>query len=443
METKKIAFHTLGCKLNFSETSTISRSFTTNGFEQVRFSDQADVYVINSCSVTKNAEKRCKALIRQIMKRNPTAFIAVVGCFSQINPEELQNTPGVGLVLGNAEKFNLFEHIKRLQYEAEPNGILQKHDGEATYLYRNSQQQKDTLDAFIPSWSKDDRTRSFFKIQDGCDYFCAYCTIPLARGHSRSDTIAGTIMTAREIARTNVKEIVLSGVNIGDFGKIHNERFIDLLKELVCIDGIERIRISSVEPDLLNKEIIQLVADNPKLMPHFHIPLQSGCDEVLKAMGRRYNTATFANRIETIRRYLPDACIAVDLIVGYPAESAAMFETSYRFMKEADISYIHVFTYSERDHTRAASYDNHIPASERHQRSVSMHELSEVKKNIFYRKNQGKEALILWENDNQNGWMHGFTENYIKCKTAFQKDRINVIQKTILNNPGKDGVFLI
>jgi threonylcarbamoyladenosine tRNA methylthiotransferase MtaB len=442
MKAKKIAFHTLGCKLNFSETSTIGRSLITDGFEQVGFSDQADIFVINSCSVTKNAEKRCKALIRQIIKRNPAAFVAVVGCYSQINPEELKNTPGVGLVLGNAEKFNLFEHLKRLQPDAEPSEML-KMNGHTSNRGKDNHQQTDALETFIPSWSRDDRTRSFFKIQDGCDYFCAYCTIPLARGHSRSDTIAGTIMTAREIARTDVKEIVLSGVNIGDFGKTHNERFIDLLKELVRVDGIERIRISSLEPDLLDNEIIRLVGDNPKLMPHFHIPLQSGCDKVLQAMGRRYNTATFANRIDTIRQYVPDACIAADLIVGFPAESDARFETSHKFLKEADISYMHVFTYSERDHTRASSFDGHIPTSERHQRSVIMHELSEMKKHIFYKKNKEKEALILWENTNQNGWMYGFTENYIRCKTTFRKDHINQIQKAILKTPGKDGVFLV
>jgi len=450
MKLKRIAFHTLGCKLNFSETSTISRSFSKDGFERVEFSDHADVYVINSCSVTKNAEKRCKSLIRQVMKRNPEAFVAVVGCYSQLNPEELRKIPGVGLVLGNAEKFNLFEHIKRLQRLALPAGGAEVPGQRSSAGHRSTMPAFDTevlpdnsLEKFIPSWSKDDRTRSFFKIQDGCDYYCTYCTIPLARGHSRSDTIAGTIITAREIARSEVREIVLSGVNIGDFGRMHNERLVDLLRELVKLDGIERIRISSVEPDLLHDDIIELVAGEPKLMPHFHIPLQSGSDAVLGAMGRRYNTRIFKNRVDTIRRLIPGACIAADMIVGFPAETSELFEESTRFISDLDVSYIHVFTYSERDNTRAAGISRNVPVNERSQRSKRMHLLSENKKMLFYRNNMGQHATILWENENNDGCMFGFTENYIRAKTAFKQDLVNQLQNVVLNKMDHDGVFYV
>ena len=442
MKKQKIAFHTLGCKLNFSETSAISRSFSHDGFEQVGFDDQADIYVINSCSVTKNAEKRCKAFIRQAIKRNPQAFVAVVGCYSQINPEELKKVPGVGLVLGNAEKFNLFEHIKRVQQHSSvtaKDSSLSATEG----IYESGSQPYEPLNKFVPSWSAGDRTRSFFKIQDGCDYFCSYCTIPMARGRSRSDTITGTLQMAKQIAQTNVKEIVLSGVNIGDFGKQHNERFVDLLKELVKIEGIERIRISSVEPDLLHDDIIHLVAAHPKLMPHFHIPLQAGSDDVLKAMRRRYDTSLFLNRVDSIRRLIPDACIAVDLIVGFPTETNELFEASYQFIRNLEVSYIHVFTYSDRELTKAQTLPDLVDAAERHERSKKMHELSSEKKRIFYLQNQGKRATVLWENNQHHGFMTGFTENYLKAKTQFDPSKVNQLQTIVLNNIETEEVYLV
>ncbi len=425
---KRIAFQTLGCKLNFSETSTLSRKFGDEGFEQVEFSAPADIYVINSCSVTRNAEKRCKELIKKAMKKNPEAHVAVIGCFSQINPEEIRAIPGVDIVLGNADKFNLFEHIKQLQGKGE----LQSQDIAV-----------EEPEVFVPGFSMDDRTRSFFKIQDGCDYFCAYCTIPLARGRSRSNNIAATIETATEIARTNIKEVVLSGVNIGDFGKDHGEDFSGFLHELIKVKGLERIRISSIEPDLLTDEIIELVAASDILMPHFHIPLQAGSDEVLKAMGRRYNTARFASRVELIKKLMPHACIAADLIVGFPAETDALFQQSYDFVRKTDISYVHVFTYSERDNTRAVKYDTQVPVKERNQRSRKMQQLSAHKKDVFYRSNHGLESEVLWEKDNTKGFMHGFTANYIKVKAPFNAEKVNTIEKVLLNFLDEDGVYKI
>lgn len=427
---KRIAFQTLGCKLNFSETSSISRQFGDDGFKQVEFNDAADIYVINSCSVTRNAEKRCKTLIKQAMKKNPHAHIAVIGCFSQLNPEEIKAIPGVDIVLGNSDKFNLFEHIKTLQLKGET--------GE-----KKIDIAVDEPDTFIPSFSMDDRTRSFFKIQDGCDYFCSYCTIPLARGRSRSNTIAQTIDTARQIAQTNMKEIVLSGVNIGDFGKEHGEDFLGFLRELVKVDGLERIRISSVEPDLLSDEIIALVAETPKLMPHFHIPLQAGSDEVLKAMGRRYDTQLFASRVSKIKELIPHACIAADLIVGFPAETEDLFRESYEFIRKLDVSYVHVFTYSERANTKAVKYDTQVPVAERNRRSKIMHQLSEHKKNVFYESQKYHTSVVLWEKENIKGFMYGFTENYIKVKTPFDTAKMNALEKVQLNLLNKDGVYLI
>jgi threonylcarbamoyladenosine tRNA methylthiotransferase MtaB len=426
---RKIAFHTLGCKLNFSETSSISRQFGEEVFEHVEFADRADIYVINSCTVTRNAEKTCKALIRKAMRTNPEAHVAVIGCFSQINPEELKAIEGVDVVLGNADKFNLFEHIKDLEKTRQP-------DIAPDVQVREPE-------VFVPSWSSDDRTRSFFKIQDGCDYFCSYCTIPLARGHSRSNTIAATLETARSIAQTNMKEVVLTGVNIGDFGKLNKETFFDFLKELIKVEGIERIRISSVEPDLLHDEIIELVAAEPKLMPHFHIPLQSGSDAVLRAMGRHYDTAVFASRVKKIRSLMPHACIAADLIVGFPAETDALFEESIRFVEAMDVSYIHVFTYSERENTRAMKIEGSVPPAVRHQRSRQVQQLSDLKKHDFYLKNKGKKALVLWEKDNTQGFMYGFTDNYIKVKTGFNPELINQINEVTLNHLDTDEVYLI
>ena len=427
---KKIAFQTLGCKLNFSETSSISRQFDKDGFEQVGFSEPADIYVINSCSVTQNAEKRCKTLIKQAMKKNPDAHVAVIGCFSQLNPEEIRAIPGVDIVLGNSDKFNLFEHIKNLETRSKGNG-------------KDIDILVEEPESFVPGFSMDDRTRSFFKIQDGCDYFCSYCTIPMARGRSRSNTIAQTIETATQIAQTNMKEVVLSGVNIGDFGKEHGEDFLGFLKEIIKIEGLDRIRISSVEPDLLSDEIIELVASSHKLMPHFHIPLQAGSDEVLKAMGRRYDTALFASHVKKIKSLLPHACIAADLIVGFPAENDELFRKSYEFIRKLDVSYVHVFTYSERENTTAIKFPNQVPVAERGKRSKIMQQLSSHKKNVFYKENRGHSSLVLWEKDNVKGYMYGFTENYIKVKTSFDEERVNNIEKVQLNHLDEDGVYLV
>ncbi|MBS4014296.1 MAG: tRNA (N(6)-L-threonylcarbamoyladenosine(37)-C(2))-methylthiotransferase MtaB [Bacteroidetes bacterium] len=423
---RKIAFHTLGCKLNFSETSDISRSFSEKGFEIVDFSSQADFYVINSCSVTKKAEKKCKSLINQVVKRSPDACVAVIGCFSQINSEELSKIPGVGLVLGNAEKFNLLEHLRDF-------------NSSSKIIPVKKPEYKD-LTEFNPTYSIDGRTRSFFKIQDGCDYFCAYCTIPLARGKSRSNTIEETIKVAEEITKADIKEIVLTGVNIGDFGKNNGESFYGLLNELVKIQGIERVRISSVEPDLLSDEIIELVASNEKLMPHFHIPLQAGCNEVLKDMGRRYVTELFSSRIDKIRMLIPHACIAIDLIVGFPSESEALFEKSLKFIEQSDVSYVHVFTYSERDSTRALNIKERVAGKDKSSRSKRMHELSELKQREFYFNNIGRKEKVLWEKENIKGFMYGFTENYIKVKTKFDDKLVNQITEVVLSDLD-EGVF--
>lgn len=458
VEQKKIAFHTLGCKLNFSETDAISRQFADDGYVLVDFSEPADIYVINSCTVTKNAEKRCKTLIRQALKTNELAHVVVMGCYSQIKPAELFAIPGVSMVLGNAEKFNLFEHLRnlektdsdldrsRLEYEGvdEMGGVDNRTGIDAGSGVGDLQGVKgEELTGFIPTFSTGGRTRSFFKIQDGCDYKCSYCTIPLARGHSRSDTIAGTIETARTIAQTDMKEIVLTGVNIGDFGKQHSESFHDLLKELIKIEGIERIRLSSVEPDLLHDDIIRLVAAEPKLMPHFHIPLQSGSDGILKAMGRRYNTAMFADRVASIRQDIPHACIAADLIVGYPGETASLFKESYDFIAEMDVSYIHVFTYSERENTRALEQEQAVHPAERKKRSKAMQQLSSEKKKQFIQSNRGLVTTVLWENSNHKGYMFGFTENYIKVKTPFDKNKVNTLERVLLDKTDKSGVYEI
>lgn len=427
---KKIAFQTLGCKLNFSETSSISRQFLDHGYEQVGFKEKADIYVINSCTVTQNAEKRCKTLIRQALKINPDAYIAVVGCFSQINPREIQSIQGVDMVLGNADKFNLFEHIEQMRL----------HPAEASPSQTISVKEPDN---FVPVFSMDDRTRSFFKIQDGCDYFCTYCTIPHARGRSRSNTIAQTMAIASQIANSNMKEVVLSGVNIGDFGKEHGESFYGFLTELAKLENLERIRISSVEPDLLSDEIIELVAATPGLMPHFHIPLQAGSDKVLKDMGRRYDTRLFASRVEKIKKLMPHACIAADLIVGFPIETDALFEESVNFIKDIDVSYLHVFTYSERKNTKAVHFENQVPVHLRNQRSKMMQKLSAEKKKLFYQNNQNLVTRVLWEKENINGMMTGFTENYIKVKRLFCQQKVNTIETVCLNFLDHDGVYSI
>lgn len=428
-ERKTIAFRTLGCKLNFSETATISRQFASRQFMLVNFNESADFYVINSCAVTKKAEKKCKELIKKAMNTNPSAHIAVIGCFSQINPEDIAAMPGVSLVLGNAKKFELLEHIRQIK------------DSKTHTTFQDRDATKPA--GFVPTYSLDGRTRSFFKIQDGCDYMCAYCTIPVARGNSRSHNIATTLKTAREIAQTDIKEVVLTGVNIGDFGKSYGESFYGLLQELTAIDGLERIRLSSIEPDLLHDNIICLVAGEAKLMPHFHIPLQSGSNTILEAMGRRYNTRLFASRIETIRHYIPHACIASDVIVGYPGETNALFEESLAFIASMDVSYIHVFPYSERNNTRAAGNTGTVPHTERKTRSKRMQRLSLEKKQSFIKSNKGLNTSVLWEKDHQGECLFGFTENYLRAKTRYDQRKINTVQSVQLDITDEKGVYII
>ncbi len=426
---KRIAFQTLGCKLNFSETSAISRQFSNGMYEQVPYDEPADIYVINSCTVTKKADKRCRALIRQAKSTNPACRIIVMGCYPQAGASDLMSLPGVSHLLDNTQKFRLLDYIEGME-----KAVVDK---------TNMAEPGTGIPRFVPAYSLGGRTRSFFKIQDGCDYNCSYCSIPLARGHSRSDTIAATVKTARKIAETDIKEVVLTGVNIGDFGKPHGESFFDLLKELIKIDGLLRIRLSSVEPDLLHDDIIRLVAAEPKLMPHFHIPLQSGSDAILRSMGRRYDTALFTSRVQAIRKHIPHACIAADLIVGYPEETDELFKESLRFISKTDVSYMHVFNYSEREHTRAIKSQHRVDPSERRRRSKMMQQLSAEKKNLFTEANRGLKTTVLWEKERQGHLLFGFTENYIKIKTSFDTRKVNAIQAVQLISTDKNGVYTV
>lgn len=460
-QARRIAFHTLGCKLNFSETASISRRFGGEHFREVDFREVADLYVIHSCTVTANAEKRCRELIRKAHRSNPEAHIAVIGCYAQLESRELAAMPGVSIVLGNADKYALYEHAERLFSEtASGHGAgadtdlgpapqdtapalqragrdvtLDGEPGAASGIHG--------IDDFVPTWSIEGRTRSFFKIQDGCDYHCAYCTIPLARGKSRSNTIEATLEAARHISGSEIREMVLTGVNIGDFGKVHGENLFQLLWEMARMEGLPRIRLSSIEPDLLRDDIIRLVAREPSLMPHFHIPLQSGSDSILRAMGRRYGTALFADRVRTIRQHIPHACIAADIIVGYPGETEALFRESIRTIEALDISYLHVFTYSQRKNTRAYGAAQAVSPADRKKRSQLMQELSREKKSAFILANRGRTERILWEKEAQGGHMHGFTENYLRAKTPHDPKRVNTIESHPLNTTDINGVYLI
>ena len=423
---KRIAFQTFGCKLNFAETSTIARQFREDGYEVVEHRDLADIYVINSCVVTSNAEKKCKAAIRQARRRNPDARVAVVGCFSQMKEGELVNMEEVDLVIGNEEKFMLREYLR----EGALPGACHSHVGDIS-----------KSKGFKPSWSSGDRTRSFLKVQDGCDYFCTFCTIPFARGRSRSASISETLESAREIAATGMKEIIITGVNIGDFGRQHGETFFGLIQEIDKISGIERIRISSIEPDLLSEDIISFIASSEKFLPHLHIPLQSGSDKVLKAMKRKYPRVVFANRVNEIRKQMPYACIAADVIIGFPGESDEDFVETYRFLESLDLSYMHVFTYSERPGTLAAGLENKVSSRVKRERSRLLHELSDAKKEGFFKANEGREVSVLFESDNVDGYMHGFSENYIKVKTKYDSSLVNKIVRLSLKKAGDDGTF--
>jgi threonylcarbamoyladenosine tRNA methylthiotransferase MtaB len=413
---KRIAFHTLGCKLNFSETSTISRQFGIDDFEVVDFGEQADFYVVHTCSVTAIAEKKCKTAIKQAHHRNPQAQVAVIGCAVQANPDMFSNMEGVSWVFGNQDKFRLGEVIKSQSDETYEYG---HHESYVSEINKTKE--------FIPSYSIGDRTRSFFKVQDGCDYFCTYCSIPFMRGRSRSESIENTMKVAREIAATELKEIILTGVNIGDFGRQNNETFLDLLHQLSNLEGIERIRISSIEPELLNDSIIELVSTSDKLLPHFHIPLQSGNDKILELMKRKYLREVFADRVKRIKELMPDAFVAADVIVGFPGETDEDFADTYKFIKSLDVTFLHVFTYSERPGTKALHLEGKVDEREKRRRSQMLHGLAELKKKQFYLQQLGKQAEVLWESDNIKGFMHGFTSNYVKVRTPYNATLINQI----------------
>ncbi len=431
IQFKKVAFYTLGCKLNFSETSTIARSFEDEGFAKVNFDETPDIYVINTCSVTENADKKCKQLVKRALKINPNAFIAIIGCFAQLKPKQIAEIEGVDIVLGANEKFNIIKHL----------GDLEKDNtNKAKVLNENIKETKE----FVPSFSFGDRTRSFLKVQDGCDYFCTFCTIPLARGKSRNASIQETLIEANKIAQTNIREVVLTGVNIGDFGQGKNENFYELVKALDKIEGIDRFRISSIEPNLLSDEIIDFTLNKAKrFVPHFHIPLQSGSDKLLKAMRRKYLSDLYVNRVNKIKSFVPHACIGVDVIVGFPGETDEDFMTTYNFLNTLDISYLHVFTYSERANTGAPKMSNRVPLHVRKDRSKMLHILSEKKKRKFYEDNLGTTQNVLWEGDNHDGFMHGFTENYIKVAKPFTEDDINTTEQVVLSTFLPDGVIAI
>lgn len=418
---KRIAFHTLGCKLNFSETSSIARQFRTNEYDIVDFREQADIYVINTCSVTGIAEKKCKQAIRQANRRNPEARIAVIGCFSQLKPEEIKSLAGVDIILGSNDKFNL-PSLLNAQKDSET-----RENGNKT---------------FIPSFSSDDRTRSFVKIQDGCDYYCSYCTIPYARGHSRSGSIPGVLETVSEALQHNIREIILTGVNVGDFGRKTGETFFELLKSLAEVNRLERIRISSIEPDLCSDEIIELVAASGKLLPHFHIPLQSGSNTILRAMKRKYRREVFESRVLKIKEMMPEACVAADVIVGFPGESDSLFIETFEFLKKLPLSALHVFPFSERPGTMAVDLADKVPGHIKHERSHILHLLGAEKKDTFYKMSAGMNVNVLFESQNEHGFMSGLSENYIRVKTPYNADLVNEIIPLELICQDKDGVYL-
>ncbi len=424
---KKAAFYTLGCKLNFSETSTIARLFDNAGFAKVDFEETPDILVINTCSVTENADKKCQQLVRRALKINPEVFVAIIGCYAQLKPEEIAAIPGVSLVLGANEKFNIIEHLEERDKTATT----------ATVKYESIKQTK----SFIPSHSMGDRTRSFLKVQDGCDYFCTFCTIPLARGKSRNASISETVREAEKIAETAVREVVLTGVNIGDFGQGGEENFFGLVKELDKIPGIERYRISSIEPNLLSDEIIAFtLSEAERFVPHFHIPLQSGSNRLLKAMRRKYLRELYAERVAHIKSLRPDCAIGVDVIVGFPGETDAEFLETMDFLKDLEVSYLHVFTYSERANTTAIKLGDPVPNEIRKQRSKQLHILSDKKKRAFYEQNIGSVRTVLFEAEEDNGMMYGFTENYVKVKYPFDPELVNTMREIRLDEIDRDGV---
>ena len=425
---KKVAFYTLGCKLNYSETSTISRMFEEKGYRKVDFTDTPDIFIINTCSVTENADKKCHKIVREARAISQDAYVAIIGCYAQLKPKEISEIPGVDAVLGASEKFRLVELLdgfKRPQKAL----VLSSEITDAT--------------AFNSSFSLHDRTRTFLKVQDGCDYSCTFCTIPMARGSSRSDTIVNIVKTANEIALTAVKEIVLTGVNTGDFGiqnSVRRETFIDLVKALDEVDGIERFRISSIEPNLLTNDIIEFVANSKRFVPHFHMPLQSGSNKILKLMRRRYQRDLYVEKVQQIKAAMPESSIGVDVIVGFPGETHEDFLETYEFLNSLDISYLHVFTYSERENTLAAEMDAAVPMKVRHERSKMLHILSEKKSRFFYEENVDSEHDVLFENDIENGMMHGFTENYIRVGTRYDPLMINELCRIKITKINEAGI---
>ena len=428
---KKVAFYTLGCKLNFSETSTIARDFQNEGFERVEFDQFADIYVVNTCSVTDNADKRFKTVVKSALKQNEDAFLIAIGCYAQLKPEELANINGVDLVLGATEKFKVLDYIEDLS----KNERGEIHSCEI-----------DEADFYVGSYSIGDRTRAFLKVQDGCDYKCTYCTIPLARGISRSDTLENVLSNAREISGKGIKEIVLTGVNIGDYGKgefgnkNHENTFLDLVQALDKVDGIHRIRISSIEPNLLKNETIDFVSQSNSFVPHFHIPLQSGNDQLLKAMKRRYQTNLYIDRVKKIKSTMPHACIGVDVIVGFPGETDELFLETYQLLTDLDISYLHVFTYSERPNTEAVKMDGVVPQKVRNKRSKMLRGLSVKKRRAFYESQLNATLTVLFESENKKGYIHGFTENYVKVKAPWNPSLVNTLHPVKLTSIDEDGL---
>jgi threonylcarbamoyladenosine tRNA methylthiotransferase MtaB len=427
---KKVAFYTLGCKLNFSETSTIARDFQKEGFERVDFEEIADIYVVNTCSVTENADKQFKQIVKKAIKLNSNAFVVAVGCYAQLKPEELASVDGVDLVLGATEKFKITDYI---------NDLSKNDKGEVHSC------EIEEADFYVGSYSIGDRTRAFLKVQDGCDYKCTYCTIPLARGISRSDALENVLKNAKEISEQGIREIVLTGVNIGDYGKgefgnkKHEHTFLDLVKALDQVEGIERLRISSIEPNLLKNETIDFVAKSRTFVPHFHIPLQSGSNEILKKMKRRYLREVYTERVANIRKVMPHACIGVDVIVGFPGETDEHFLETYHFLNDLEISYLHVFTYSERDNTEAAEMDGVVPANVRSKRSKMLRGLSVKKRRAFYESQIGSNRTVLFESENKEGYIHGFTENYVKVKMPWDPALVNMLQEVQLTKIDEDG----
>lgn len=421
---KTVAFNTLGCKLNFSETSTIANLFLDNNYSRVAFNNKADIYIINTCSVTANADRKCRQIIRKAVKNNANAIVVVIGCYAQLKPKEISEIKGVNVVLGANEKFNILKYIKDLDNKQAPKVISCD---------------VNDVDNFFPAFSFGDRTRSFLKVQDGCDYECTYCTIPLARGKSRNDTVENTVNQAKKIAEKEVKEIILTGVNIGDFGQSTGESFTSLVKELDKVEGIERYRISSIEPNLITDEIINIVSSSKRFVPHFHIPLQSGTDTLLAKMKRRYNTELYKNKIETINKLIPEASIGVDVIIGFPGETDEDFNTTYNFLNSLDISYLHVFTYSDRENTLSNNMDNKVNPKVKDERSKMLHILSDKLQRRFYEKNLGQEKEVLFETQKKNGKMFGFTDNYVKVELDFDKNLVNNITKVQLLSINEDG----